>query len=482
MNSTSIFHNILTSSALKPVELLLRLSVTSYLLHHLSTDDFGLIMAHISALAGLGAFSSLGLEKVLNVQMHRETNSQARRFLTRKALATRFFACICVATVALTMFRQFDHHTLIWPAVILYLSESLASITGAVLTTFFHLTFLSLMRVSLLALQILVIIFLYSRGYSWEFYLASFFIIPLGQFIAQIILLQKKLHFLKKEPTIYTPSFNNMKSSWAMELSDYLLGKQSDTVLIATYISSSAAGIFSTAQQLFQTFCNILLSGFNQSSLSLYAKYQNDNPEKARTIYKLNILMEQLLVTVPLIISMPLLVPFMRIFGGEKFLPAVGILQATILATLVTKIIGGGTNTTVILALGDFKFILKMRIFAGVSNVILNIALLKMYPSPFMVVLGTNLVGAIVSFIEYIKVKEAHYKNPFGSSVFLILIALIPYFISYLFDPSKLSFILIYPVLAIVFVFASLFIFKPFHKFDHQIQSRIMRFYDYFAK
>jgi O-antigen/teichoic acid export membrane protein len=166
---------------------------------------------------------------------------------------------------------------------------------------------------------------------------------------------------------------------WVTNFVNFFLGRQADILLIGYYRPATGeAGWYSAAAMLAMLCASALLMGAEGVSLAAFSELELRVDRAAiGKLWRLHLKLDMLL-------SLPLLV-FGARFAGEivgtlyasGFAPAAAMLTGYALVWIATRVIGGGTNMTVLYAMNEPRLPLLIYGVSGLFNLVANLVLVS---------------------------------------------------------------------------------------------------------
>ena len=263
---------------------------------------------------------------------------------------------------------------------------------------------------------------------------------------------------------------------WATSFVTFFLGRQSDVLLIG-YLKpgTSEAGWYAAASLLVNLLASALLMGTEGVSLAAFSELeQRVDRAGLGTLWSLHLKLDQLL-------SIPLLVfgarfagDIVRLLYAASFSPAAVLLTAYTLAWVIARITGGGTNMTVLYAIGRPRVPLILYGVSGISNLVLNLILIPRFGG-LGAVMGTGIAITGSSIASSILVaRHTGTSLPLGFSLKLLLAcgaALLA--VQWLPHLAGLAGLAVAGVVGLVVCLGALALLRPFDAADKRLLARL---------
>jgi O-antigen/teichoic acid export membrane protein len=165
---------------------------------------------------------------------------------------------------------------------------------------------------------------------------------------------------------------------WMTNFVNFFLGRQADILMIGFFRPATGeAGWYSAAAMLAMLCASALLMGAEGVSLAAFSELETRvDRESIGRLWQLHL-------KIDMILSLPLLA-FGAVFAGEivrtlytsAFAPAAPMLMGYAAAWILTRVIGGGTNMTVLYAMNEPRLPLMIYGASGLFNLVANLILI----------------------------------------------------------------------------------------------------------
>ena len=443
------------------------------LVRKLPIDEFGLYVMIISITTVFINFSSLGIDTLINKYVaqynDKNNNIESIRYMVRKSLFVRIIVSLILSMLlfAFYQFNMIDYGSiseyLILIILFIFLQNILlfnASLCQGLLDTKYVLIVNILSR----SLNLFIGYIILFQGYGiHELLLLLLF----SSFFSCLLYLHNNKNYIfgsiKYEDV--NPMVKFALSAWIISILTFILGKQADVIMINYYLNSkSQIAYYEAAFSLSQALSYVFLIGLSGVSLAMFSKIAKNDLNKLEKTWTFILKVMQVLL-IPLIIFFitysNILIPFIY---GSSYYDSIILFQILIFFMLISWVIGGGMNLTMLYALNLEKKVLLSRVIAGLINIILNIILIPQLGALGAIV-STGFSTILVIMIEYVFLKSfISISFPFLYFFKILLISLISIFSLSFYDGSNIinvaCFFFQYAFLIIVLSYL-LKIFKP---------------------
>ena len=263
---------------------------------------------------------------------------------------------------------------------------------------------------------------------------------------------------------------------WITNFVNFFLGRQADILIIGYYRPATGeAGWYSAAAMLAMLCASALLMGAEGVSLAAFSELETrvDRPAIGK-LWQLHLKLDMLL-------SLPLLVFGARfasdIVGtlyASGFAPVAPMLAAYSAVWIATRILGGGTNMTVLYAMNEPRLPLRIYGASGLFNLIANLILVQRLGARGAVIgTGCAMIGSsIASGVIVMRRTGAGVPVGFAAKVLLACAAaafaagLIP-------RPGGFAGLAVAAGAGLVVCIAGLRVLRPFDEDDRRLLGRL---------
>ena len=187
---------------------------------------------------------------------------------------------------------------------------------------------------------------------------------------------------------------------WMTNFVNFFLGRQADILMIGYFRPGTGeAGWYSAAAMVAMLCASALLMGAEGVSLAAFSELELRVDRAAiGKLWQLHLKMDMLL-------SLPLLV-FGARFAGEivgalyaaGFSPAAPMMAGYAIAWILTRVIGGGTNMTVLYAMNEPRLPLLIYGASGIFNLVANLILVQRFGAVGAVIgTGFSMIGSSIA-------------------------------------------------------------------------------------
>lgn len=391
-------------------------ALTTYILaRYLAPELYGIYTSVMAIATSAILLINFGYEPALSVHIpiiRKEIKKV--RFLLREMYMRRllwviifiivilFFMLVDIATLSPAL-KSIENYLPL--ALIFALINLNASILARFLISMFRVKQLAIVKISRLLLILVLCWFFLSKGFGIDLILWIYVIVAMGQFIAHILQCRHYLlGTIKKFST--DPIFRFGRTAWYSDIIGYILGKNSDIVMLMVFgISNPEIALYQISFIVIdyaRKFSTSGMAGVAQSSFS--SAYESGGKERLSTWWRI-FLKFNLLVTTPgvlflVIYAKPILswiLPnytaasvMIQVYGGL-------ILAATTLGTTV--------HITAFYAIGMADLVFRFMLIGGIINVLLNLALIPIY-GVLGALIATGLTAILVGVVSLVMIRR----------------------------------------------------------------------------
>ena len=449
----------------------------------LGPQVFGVYSIALSAVTLSYFGTSLGLNEILNVNVPRLREKPARiAHLLRAVLGTRGLVALGLsalfglgAPLLASAYRE--------PALVPMLRVAAIYVffyNVSLLLEYFHMGALEVPRVSMARLVVQAIglaAAIATLVWHWP---AAWLLAALAaaSMLGLILLSAAAAGTLRMpgEPFDLRPLRRFGYTIWATSFVTFFLGRQSDVLLIGFLKpGTSEAGWYAAASLLVNLLASALLMGTEGVSLAAFSELEQrvDRAGLGR-LWSLHLKIDQLLSIPLLLFGARFAGDIVKLLYASSFARAAFLLQAYTLAWVIARITGGGTNMTVLYAIGRPRVPLVLYGVSGLSNLLLNLVLIPRFGA-LGAVLGTGLALAGSSIASSVMVgRHTRTMLPLGFSLKLLLAcaaALLA--VQWLPLPAGLPGLAVAGVVGLVVSLGALALLRPFDADDKRLLARL---------
>ncbi len=197
-----------------------------------------------------------------------------------------------------------------------------------------------------------------------------------------------------------------MFPAWLTNVTNGALGKQLDIMLMSAFaIGYAQIGYYNLAYQLVSIVSVLLISGLGGVGMAaMSATFTAGGPRRLASMWRATVML-QLVLAVPLqIMTFVLAGQVVDVLYGPHYLGAAPLLQLYLVASIVGRVIGGGSNQSSLYVVGRQRSVLATRWAGVVINVILDVVFIQMW-GPAGAIAATGFSQVWVGIIEYLMLR-----------------------------------------------------------------------------
>lgn len=217
-------------------------------------------------------------------------------------------------------------------------------------------------------------------------------------------------------------------TTWLLNLSNYVLGRQLDLFLVAILLGQPAlVGAYSIGSGLSATVGTLFIAGLGGVALPLYSAVASRGDEIGlRKLWRANVLLTTI-VSVPTGVIGVFVGPYLisRVYGPQYEAAIVPFQIAMVLSTL-SRVLGGGASSTLLYAKDRQSVLILARCAAALLDITVALAL----ASPLGIAgiaAATGLASVFVVFVELLLARRAaRIEFPVASTVKTLVAAGLP--------------------------------------------------------
>lgn len=190
------------------------------------------------------------------------------------------------------------------------------------------------------------------------------------------------------------------RSVWGTNAVNYLIGKQSDLLLIGLLLQKTAAvAYYNVAYGFYLMVSSLLLAGTEGISLSAFSEAGKRDPKMLAKAWALHLKLDQAVLIPGMLFVAWYAGPLVTLVYSQEYAASVVALQILLVVGLIARACGGGTTQTALYALGRQRQVLYIRSAVGAINLAANLALILLFGFLGAVV-GTAASGAVLALVE----------------------------------------------------------------------------------
>ncbi|MBC8487940.1 MAG: oligosaccharide flippase family protein [Bacteroidetes bacterium] len=231
---------------------------------------------------------------------------------------------------------------------------------------------------------------------------------------------------------------------WVISILTFILGKQSDILLLNYFLGSSTeVGYYEVAFSFTQAIGYSFVIGLTGVSLATFSELAVTDTQKLAKSWEL-ILKGMQLVLIPVLL-------YFIVYAGEiipiiytsSFNNSVILFRLFATLMLMSWIIGGGLNMTVLYSMGLQKSVLLSRSLSGLMNIVLNILFIpKLQAMGAIIATGCSTILAISIELFWVR-SRIDVRFPFNFLLKIVVISLFSLSLTFLYDVSHVKTLLI---------------------------------------
>lgn len=273
------------------------------------------------------------------------------------------------------------------------------------------------------------------------------------------------------------PILNFGLTVWVISLLTFILGKQSDILLLNYFLGKSPEiGYYEVAFSFTQAIGYAFVVGLTGVSLAIFSELSVTDPKKLAKSWELILKGMQLVLIPVLLFFIVYAKEIIPIIYTASFSDSIILFQVFSILMLASWIIGGGLNLTVLYSMGMQNSVLLSRTLSGIVNLILNILLIPKYKA-MGAIIATGCSTILAISIELLWVRSRIYvRFPFNFLLKIVVISVLSLSITFLYDVSNIGTLLVsglqyfFLFILLVYIFKIIDLRKLFQYMSNSVQ------------
>lgn len=468
----------------KVLEFVLAFLLSIVIARGLETGDYGIYATILSVCSLAILFSSLGADNAINIYLPKIYKDKGKAaYLIKRLLGVKAVAGFCFCLMLITFSGKIGSVLLndeitsyVKLAVYYVFFSSVSTLLMTVFIGLLRMRLLMFVRVGVLVFKVILAYVLLRLGYGIA---GLILILTVGSVVSVAIYtigsrdyIFEKSAFLEMKP-IYKFGI----TLWLIAFISYALGKQIDILLMNRFLrDSNAIGYYNIAFGLVVTINSLLTKGFGGVALSAFSEAEAGYGRKGLArAWELTIKIQLALIIPTVMFFTYHAKSLISSLYSSRYLPSTILFQVFAAFSLTNRVLGGGSNVTVLYAINKERIAFWFRLAVGLLNLGLDVLLIPRYGA-MGAIIATGSSGVVIIFLELlVTMKYLQSKYPLVF-MFKIMMASLGALIAIMFIPvgdvySLVGAGLVYCLAGTII----LYILKPLEKQDTDLVLKIDR-------
>lgn len=448
----------------------------------LGKDQFGVYSVVVSVSSLVILLSGIGFDEAVNVFMPKLREDKRRAaFLFKRLLLARTLAS-AVAGAVFFLVSNWLAELLGAPGLAFYFKLSSLYIIFRSISTLFVAYFMGRIDLKVVAVtrivagsaNVILVYILLKLGYGIGGIIAVSIMVSLCVLIAYLI---KTLPFLRVrgERHALLRVYHFGLALWTTAVLEYVLGKEIDIVLMKFFGTAlGQIGCYNIAFTLYKALGALIITGLGGIGLSAMSEIVEKHGTRSMANAWSILTKFGMLIVLPIMIfTIAHARGIITVFYSEKFIAAAVMLRVAMFLGLPVRLIGGGTNVSVLYSLGKERIALYCRGACGISNIILDIILIPRYGAMGAIV-ATLVPGAVANIVEYALVRRfIGTRYPLAFAIKVVCAAIAACAFSFTAEIGTIGELLPAAFFFCLFYALFLMVLKPLSLYDGEVLSRV---------
>jgi O-antigen/teichoic acid export membrane protein len=376
----------------------------------LDTEGYGSYASVLSIATLVLVLSSVGIDKTLNRYLGAASASPDGGLeippLLRSLLIARTIL-VGVLTVAVFLGRGwisewFANEALapILAVTVLYLvTQSLVTFVSSILTSFLRTRIVGIYTFAFRAANLLLAYVLLMRGAGVR---EIMLLVGVTSAVLLIAYITRVAHYFRGPSSVVPirPVLAFAAHASILGAVSFGLGRPSDVILLNVIRhSQTEVALYDVAYSLARTVAAAFTIGLFGIALTLFAKRHRSRPESVGTLWRSVVVLTSVAVVPTVLFLIVNARACVLAIYGPRYADAALLLQAFAVPMTVGWLFGGETSATALQSTDHIARLVRIRVAAGIANVVLNIFLILAW-GPLGALLGTGIVGGTAFVFE----------------------------------------------------------------------------------
>ena len=332
----------------------------------------------------------------------------------------------------------------------------------------------AVVRVAVQLANLALAILLARLGYGIREFLCILILTSGLGFVIYLLRVSRAL-FQRPSPFHLTRIYRFAVTVWLASLVNYVLGRQSDLLLIGYFLHSpDEIGQYSAASTLAMAVSTALVIGLDGVLLPVFSEVQaQQGDERVGEAWRMALKLVTFLGVPPLLFCTFYPKSIILAFYREAYLPSVILFQVAVALAAVGRTLGGGVSSGALSIANRELVSLYIRASTAVLNLLLAIFLIPRYRA-LGAIIATGIAALVTMLAETLAVRR-HTKGryPFIFTGKVILASIFALALTLLLRVESLRTLLAVGFLYMVLVVGALYLLKPLEERDKTVLARM---------
>lgn len=332
----------------------------------------------------------------------------------------------------------------------------------------------AVVRVAVQLANLALVMLLARLGYGIQEFLYILILTSGLGFVTYLLRVYRAM-FLRPSPFRLARIYRFAVTVWLANLVNYVLGRQSDLLLIGYFLrSADEIGQYSAASTLAMAVSSALLIGLDGVLLPVFSEVQaRQGDERVGEVWRMALKLVAFL-GIPALLFCTLYPETMVLaFYREAYLPSVILFQVAVALAAGGRALGGGVNSGALYALNREQVSLYIRASTAVLNLLLAIFLIPRYRA-LGAIIATGIAALVTMLAETLAVRRyTKGRYPFVFTGKVVLASIFALAVTLLLRVESLRTLLGVAFLYMALVVGTLYLLKPLEERDKAVLARM---------
>lgn len=329
-------------------------------------------------------------------------------------------------------------------------------------------------RMAVQSANLALAILLARLGYGIQEFL-SILILTSGLGFVIYLLRARRTLLIRPSPFRLARIYRFAVTVWLADLVNYVLGRQSDVLLIGYFLhNANEIGQYSAASTLVVAVSTALVIGLDGVLLPVFSEVQvQQGDERVGEVWRMALKLVTFLSVPGLLFCTFYPKSIVLTFYQEDYLPSVILFQVGVALATACRTLGGGVNSGALYALNREQVSLYIRASTAVLNLLLAIFLISRYRA-LGAIIATGIAALVTVLAETLAVcryTKARYPFVFTSKV--VLASIFALAVTLFLRVESLRTLLAVALLYMALVVGTLYLLKPLEERDKAVLARM---------
>lgn len=332
----------------------------------------------------------------------------------------------------------------------------------------------AVVRVAVQLANLALVILLARLGYGIQEFLYILILTSGLGFVIYLLRVFRTL-FLRPSPFRLARIYRFAVTVWLANLVNYVLGRQSDLLLIGYFLHSpDEIGQYSAASTLAMAISTALLIGLDGVLLPVFSEVQiQQGDERVGEVWRMALKLVTFLSVPALLFCTFYPERIVLAFYRQAYLPSVILFQVAVGLAAASRTLGGGVNSGALYALNREQLSLYIRASTAALNLLLAIFLIPRYRA-LGAIIATGIAALVTMLAETLAVRRyTKGKYPFVFTGKVVLASIFALAITLFLRVESLRTLLAAAFLYMALVVGILYLLKPLEERDKAVLARM---------